>query len=222
MIIFSVAAQKFLKDLENRSKISKGYTSEKTLETYGRILEKFKHHITKGKTDSLDLTQITNDDIVSFLVNARDNDASDATINLYHSCLSSFYEFSEKNYKDIPNIMRTIDRSRSQRQESKCFKKEEIQSFLDYLRKDNKSQKRDYLLFEMMIRTGARISEVCKLNLDNVLLTPISISIRFKGKGNKFRTVEIPLIDDNSQEVKELVHFKRRIELYISKDRKKW
>jgi len=222
MVIFSVAAQKFLKDLENRSKISKGYTSERTLDTYGRVLGKFTGHINKGNAESLDLTKITGDEITSFLVEARDEGASDATINLYHSCLSSFYEFCEKNYKNITNIMRFVDRARNIREESKCFTKDEINSLLDYLKKDNKAQKRDYLLFELMIRTGARVSEVSFLNLDSIKTTPISINIRFKGKGNKFRSVEIPLFGVSGSEIKVHTGFKRRIEHYLSDDRRKW
>lgn len=220
MIIFSVAVDKFLKDLSNRSKITKGYVSDKTIETYGRILNKLGESLGQGKPHQLDLEKISNHQIIDFLAKERDQDASDATINLYHSCLSSFYEFCEKNYKNVSNLMRFIERARNLRQEARCFTKEEIQNFLDYLSKDKKAQKRDWILFELMIRTGARVSEVCSLDLDSVKITPVFIAVRFRGKGNKIRDVEIPLVGEDVQS--KVMSFKNRLENYLTNFRRKW
>lgn len=67
MIIFSVAVKKFLKDIENHAKITKGYVSNETLETYTRILRKFQNYLAKSKIESLDLEKVTIDEIISFL-----------------------------------------------------------------------------------------------------------------------------------------------------------
>lgn len=220
MIIFSVAQDKFLKGLSNRAKITKGYVSDKTIETYGRILNKLGEYLSQGKPHTLDLDKITSQEIIEFLAKARDEDASDATINLYHLALSSFYEFCEKNYKNTTNLMRFIERARNLRQEAKCFTKEEVQNLLDYLSKDKKAQKRDWVLFELMIRTGARVSEVCSLDLDSIKITPVLISVRFRGKGNKIRDVEIPLVGEDVQS--KVISFKNRLQDYIINSRWKW
>lgn len=220
MIIFSVAVDKFLKDLSNRAKITKGYVADKTIQTYGRILNKLGDYLSQGKPHTLDLEKITNHQIVEFLAKARDENASDATINLYHSTLSSFYEFCEKNYTNTTNLMRFIERARNLRQEANCFAKEEVQNFLDYLSKDKKAQKRDWVLFELMIRTGARVSEICSLDLDAVKITPVFISVRFRGKGNKIRDIEIPLVGEDAQG--KVMSFKSRLQDYLTNSRRKW
>jgi len=212
MVLFDVAVQKFLKNLAQKSKIRKGYVSEATTETYTGILDKFRV-FTKKK----ELAEVTQDDVMSFLVSIKDQGTSGTTVNLYHSCLSSFYHFCEREYNDIKNFMPMIDRAIVHKEEAKCPTEEQIRALLDYLKKSNKARRRDAIMIEFMLRTGARISEICSLDMTSVALSPISINIRFRGKGNKYREIPIPI--DKGTESERLA---RRLKEYINKYRKTW
>jgi len=77
MVLFDVAVQKFLKNLAQKSKIRKGYVSEATTETYTGILDKFRV-FTKKK----ELAEVTQDDVMSFLVSIKDQGTSGTTVSL--------------------------------------------------------------------------------------------------------------------------------------------
>ena len=152
VVLFDVAIQKFLKDLAQKSKIRKGYVSDGTTDTYTEILDKYRGFLKKKN-----LTEANKKDVMSFLVSIKDQGVSGATINLYHSCLSSFYHFCEKEYKDIRNFMPMVERAIVQKEEAKCPTEPQMQTLLDYLKKSNKAKKRDAIMIEFMVRTGARI-----------------------------------------------------------------
>jgi site-specific recombinase XerD len=212
MALFDVAIQKFLKNLAQKSKIRKGYVSETTTETYTGILDKF-----RAFTEKKELSEVTQDDVISFLAGVKDQGTAGSTVNLYHSCLSSFYQFAEKEYNDIRNFMPMINRAIVHKEEAKCPTEEEIRALLDYLKKSNKARRRDAIMIEFMLRTGARISEICSLDIDSIALSPISINIRFRGKGNKYREIPIPI-----EKGTESARFAERLKEYINKYRKTW
>ena len=212
MVLFDVAIQKFLKNLAQKSKIRKGYVSESTTETYTGILDKFRI-FTKKK----ELAEVTQDDVMSFLAGAKDQGASGKTINLYHSCISSFYHFCEIEYKEIKSFMPRVERAIIHKKEAKCPTEQQIAAFKDYLKKSNKAKRRDAIMIELMVRTGPRISEICSLDMASVALSPISVVIRFRGKGNKYREVPIPVDKGTESE-----RFSGRLKEYINKYRKTW
>ena len=212
VVLFDVTIQKFLKDLAQKSKIRKGYVSDGTTDTYTEILDKYRGFLKKK-----DLTQANQKDVINFLANIKDQGASGATINLYHSCLSSFYHFCEREYKDIRNFMPMIDRAIVHKEEAKCPTEQQIAALLDYLKKSNKARRRDAIMIEFMLRTGARISEICSLDMASVAPSPISIVIRFMGKGNKYREIPIPIDKGTESE-----RFAGRLKEYIKKYRTTW
>lgn len=215
MTNISSVFDQFQESFQTRSKVQKGYVSQNTIKTYNRIWNEF--IISLSSSPPPPLEEVTTEQVLSFLEHLRKRGLSSTSVSLYLSCLSSVFKFADRKY-GIPDISRNIGPIRKQPREIKCLTKEQLENFLNFLRKDKKAQKRDLMLFELMMRTGPRVSEISSLNLTNVRITDELISVTYLGKGNKPRTIDIPVDKHN----KEIRRFKRRLEHYLSHYRKSW
>ena len=89
-------------------------------------------------------------------------------------------------------------------QRIKYLKDSEKKQLLNTL-KDRKSAERDYFLFNLILMTGLRVSEVVALNVDHV---KDKDSLEIIGKGNKLR--EIPLNKIIKKHISTYLKFKKK------------
>jgi site-specific recombinase XerD len=218
MIEFSIAARKFLSHQQMAARITKGYTSPNTQRTYGKVFAKFQRYLdAQGK---LGLEAITLDVLRSYLGQLREQGLADASISLQRTTLRSFFKWAASNYKHITNQGLELEPVRIRRSEAAHLTREQLSNFLGYLWKDRKARKRDAVLFELMARTGARVSEICSLDMESVRISETAIAITLRGKGNKDRTITIPISPDTEPVSTEIKKFKNKLEDYASRRRR--
>jgi len=211
---FYALVEAFRLDRTQRSLRVKGYVSENTTQCYQRNLTSFEAYL-RGRQLSTDPWQIGRAQIEGHLGELAGSGRSAATINNHLASIRSFFFFLRKKF-GLKNPARHIERSIEPTiPRAVTPTAEQTRLLLDYLRKDKKAQKRDYFLFDLMIRTGARVGEVCALDLDSIERTADTLRIVLLGKGNKERELCIQLDSKPNQA------FANRFRLYL-RGRRKW
>ena len=104
------------------------------------------------------------------------------------STLSSFYRFLYTQGAVTANPLTGIDRPRIKQQEVKYLKHNQVLRLLDSI-----EDLRDKLIVRTIYATGAGVSELCNMNIEDIDFDEHTIRIR--GKGDKIRTV---FVDDDT------------------------
>lgn len=90
------------------------------------------------------------------------------------------------------------------RQGIKCLNLTEVRQLLKFL-SDKKSREREYFLIDFTLQTGLRISEVCGLNVSDVLERK---KLEIRGKGSKIRVV--PINADLREHIQGYLNWKKK------------
>lgn len=215
MIDFFTARRKFLSHLRSRSELTKGYASPDTQRTYDQGLARFQNHLVHLGIEGLE--RVTAEHIREHLSTLRQKGLAAATVALQRTILGSFFGWASKNYKHIADIAADVEAIRPDASESPHMTWQQVSNLLNYLWKDRKARKRDALLFELAAHTGARVSEISRLDLTSVMLTDTEVIFKLLGKGNKPRAITIPLAPESSAAQR----FKKHIEEYLRR-RARW
>lgn len=177
--------REFLEYLE----IEKG-RSLKTLENYGRYIEKF-----------LEFAKISNPgDINDELVRryrlflnrtktAKDEELSRKTQNYYLIALRMFLKYLVK--REIKSLApERIELAKISQNQLDLISEEELDRILQAPEGDELRKLRDKAILELLFSTGLRVSELCSLNRDQINEAK-SGEISIRGKGGKIRVVFI-------------------------------
>ncbi len=197
--------------------IEKNY-SKKTVNTYKINLKDFITYLQNENAKmQIQISEITKDNIKSYVAYLK-NDIHNKprTINLKISTLKSFYKFLvEKNIIEfINNITLDIKQQKLPKTLPLYLSYEEAENLLLGTKLLSKNACRDYALLCLFLMTGARLSEVVGLSLEQVNFPEKSIT--FYGKGSKERTV--PMIERVEAALKEYLNNEKN---YITKQIKK-
>ncbi|KKR09666.1 MAG: Tyrosine recombinase XerC [Parcubacteria group bacterium GW2011_GWA2_39_18] len=116
---------------------------------------------------------------------------------IYHIiALRSFLKYLQK--MDVQTLSpEKIEVGKMPSRQVQFLEKDELKRLLSAPEGDDLRTKRDRAILEMFFSTGLRVSELCKLNRDDVNLERGEFSVR--GKGDKIRTVFL------SEEAKEAI-----------------
>jgi len=148
--------------------------SKKTCYMYMRILNRF--HDDLGKP----LLEVTVFDIRGWMAKQQKN-ISLRTLENYRSYLSSFYNWALKEDLIEKNPMQKINPITFQEKVKSTFTDVEI----DKIRENCKTL-RERAEVELLLSSGARVSELTAMNINDINLTTHDVVIRH-GKGNKER-----------------------------------
>jgi integrase/recombinase XerD len=184
---FEVVLKSFLDHL----RIEKGL-SPNSITAYDRDLRKFALFI---NSESLEYSSLTEEDISRYEASLKGLDLSPASINRAISALKSFYLYLGIEY-EIANPMQAVERRKLTRKLPKALTVSEITSLIDATKRlDNPISLRDFALLELLYGTGARVSEVIGINLNDIASSTddqSSVStVKLRGKGSKERIVPI-------------------------------
>ena len=171
--------KQYIKEYEDYLLIDKKY-SYNTILSYRNDLNNFNNFIKKQ------FEKINKEDILNFLEYERKT-KSERTVAHTLTAIRNFYKFLEREeleknptqYIDLPKLKKTIPTVLSEK---------EINSILD-IPLNNKYDYRNKAMLELLYATGARISELINIEIDNINLFN-AVVILF-GKGNKERIVPI-------------------------------
>ena len=145
------------------------------------------------KVGSLSLHHLTPEVILSFLdylESERKNTARTRNHRLAAiKSLAKMIRFTHPQWSASMEKIVVIPQKRTQRQLVGFLYPEEIHQVLNTVHIDTAVGFRDYTILHLLFETGARASEMARLNLD--YFNPEQGSLAILGKGNRFRQVDL-------------------------------
>ena len=148
-----------------------GY-SDKTLKMYQIYCREMLYHINKP------VESITDRDLVGYLADKKEANCANATLALIHAMMKYFF----KNYLKM-NIVDEIKTPKKVKSLPKVLTKQEIK---DLFKATHFGRNR--LMLQFMYGSGARVSEVVKLKIEDINIKERTAMIR-SGKGAKDRMI---------------------------------
>jgi len=176
---------KFVHDfLSNISAIKR--VSKNTLISYQNDLDQFSNFLNERK---LQLNSITEKTIRSFILFMNENKFTRTSISRKLSVLRGFYNYLLLNGIVKSNPLETIKNPKIKRNLPEIITLDSYLKILKLLDEEEKENKNNKLVFELLYGCALRVSELCNLNIGDVDLN--RKSIRVIGKGNKTRFVPL-------------------------------
>ena len=128
--------------------------------------------------------ELTTDDIKEYLRFLQaENNCSNTSINNNRRIISSFYGYLENEEIILINPIKAIPQIKESKKVKKAFTDEEVERMRNVLYATNNY--RNIAIFEMLISSGLRISELLSLKIDDISLADCKGVCL--GKGNKQR-----------------------------------
>ncbi|MBR0596861.1 site-specific tyrosine recombinase XerD [Sinanaerobacter chloroacetimidivorans] len=152
----------FMQYLKTEKKMAKN-----SLEAYQRDILEF--CAAMGERGITDLTQISNTEVVAYLLKLKNEGKSAATVNRKVASLRGFYQFmTVQNYITLnPTI--NIKSPKIERKNIEYLSLEEVDRLLQQPDQSVKG-KRDRAILELLYATGLRVSEIIEMNVEDVNL----------------------------------------------------
>lgn len=148
--------------LQGKKKLSKN-----SLTAYGRDVEEFFLFLKEKETDCI--LEVSNTDIVSYLLKLKNDGKSGATVNRKIASLRSFFNYLTENgvVKENPTL-----HIRSPKIERKAVEYLTIEEVERLLKQPDASMKglRDQALLELLYAAGIRVSEITGTNVEDINL----------------------------------------------------
>lgn len=195
-MLFSVAKEKFLNWLEvikNRS--------QKTVEQYDRHLRKFEDFLQeKQKINDIEVEKINLDlaeNFRSYIYKMSKEEISLKTANAYMISIRSFLKYLEKIGENSLSAT-AIDLIKAEQRRVEFLTEEELKTLFASIDIKKINGKRDLAIMKCIYSTGLRISELYKLNKNDINLETKEFVVR--GKGKKLRVVY--LTDETAEIIK--------------------
>lgn len=160
-----------------RNKKLKGL-SIKSIDYYNRELKVFLEYSTMLVLD------YSPEDIRDYLLFRKElNNCSNVTLNNIRRTLSSFYKFLEIEEYLVRNPLKAVGALKEPKRIKKPFSDEEIEKMRKVLNDDY--DYRDIAIFELLLSSGVRVSELCSVNIEDIDWNTRSFHVI--GKGDKER-----------------------------------
>lgn len=152
----------FLDYLKNK----KGMSGN-TVEAYKRDMIAFEKYLSAGGSN---LSDVTNTDIVSYMLDLKNSGKSKSTVNRKLATLRSFYGFLMSKGIITENPTESIKSPKIERKKIEYLTYEEVLKLLE-VPDDSIMGQRDRAMLELLYATGIRVSEMIELRLSDVNLS---------------------------------------------------
>lgn len=156
---------------------------------YKRTLKQYFNYVEKT---ALQLDNITRANILNYKDSLLDSGMSSLTVGSYLTVVRKFYEWTEAN-KIYPNVAKGIKTPTRKQQ----FKKQPLQplqarELLKHLKTTNK---RDFAIVNLLLRTGLRTIEVVRANIEDITFKGDKRVLLVHGKGRDEKDAFVILTD---------------------------
>ncbi|MFM1796765.1 MAG: site-specific tyrosine recombinase XerD [Actinomycetota bacterium] len=170
----------------NHCAIERGL-SKNSVNAYRRDLEKF---LTFLESRNLQLDKVQLDDLFEFTKTLRNQNLGEASIARKIVALRSFFTFLEKD-QGMLNVSKELTPPKIPKRLPKALTVNEVSDLINSC-DDSLIGVRNRAIIETLYATGARVSEVVALDLDDIGKSEDSIlTVRVRGKGGKQRLVPL-------------------------------
>ena len=184
---FENAHQSFLDHLT----IERGLSSN-SISAYKRDLAKFSEFLANEK---LDFERLTENEIIGFEVWLKGLGMAVTSINRNISALKSFYKYLAQEFSTV-NPVSAVASSKVPRRLPKALTIKEITSLIDSTKREGDPiSLRDHAIIELLYGTGARVSEIVGVDINDFAQSDIEgnpiTTLKLRGKGSKERIVPL-------------------------------
>jgi len=179
-------AENFLQDFLNYLRIERNL-AKNTQEAYLKDLTDFWLYLLSQKIQSPD--QVDHQVLTDYARLLKQRKMAETTVARHFSSLRAYYKFlvMEGHLSEDPTQF--LDSPKLPASLPKILNVEDIELLLNSIATDSPLGLRDRAMFELMYAAGMRVSEVCNISLEKILLDENLILIT--GKGNKERVVPL-------------------------------
>jgi len=182
---YDLAAEAFLNHLQIERGLAKN-----TIAAYKRDLAKFSSFL-----NDKDLSSVTPEEITRFEVSLRVDNLSTGTINRIDSTLRSFFKHLQAEH-GIANPTLEIASGKSVRRLPKALTITQILAMIESAYKESEPiTLRDQAMLELLYSSGARVSELIGINVNDLSTTATTdgeiTTLKLRGKGSKERIVPL-------------------------------
>ncbi|WP_166998636.1 site-specific tyrosine recombinase XerD [Paramicrobacterium fandaimingii] len=163
--------------------------AENTVSAYTRDLARYREWLDESGLG--EFSEVTGVHVTAFLRSLAQNDEkklSPTSIARSLSSVRSLHRFLLEEAVVTIDVAKDVKPPKQQDRLPKAITIAQVEALLATASGDAPQAIRDRALLELLYATGARVSEVCSLNVDDVVDTDI---VRLTGKGNKQRIVPI-------------------------------
>jgi integrase/recombinase XerD len=166
--------------------------SVNSIAAYRRDLQRFSEYL---EGNNLDLSSISEDDVVDFEVYLKSKGLSLSSINRSTSALKTFYKYLSREFS-ISDPTTSISTNKLPRKLPKALTISEIERLINSTElSSNVTALRDRAILEILYGTGARVSEVVGINMADFGTTVLEesevVTLKLRGKGSKERIVPL-------------------------------
>jgi integrase/recombinase XerD len=180
-----------LKSFVDHLTIERGLSSN-SISAYKRDLAKFSEYLVFEK---LDFERLSEDEIISFEVWLKGLGMAVTSINRNISALKSFYKYLAQEFS-TNNPVSAVASSKVPRRLPKALTIKEITSLIDSTKREGDPiSLRDHAIIELLYGTGARVSEIVGIDINDFAQSDIEgnpiTTLKLRGKGSKERIVPL-------------------------------
>ena len=165
-------------------KAEKNYAQDTTIKNYEIDLEQFANFL---EANHLNYLKLTKEDIRSYLKYLDGLEYKNSSIARHLSALRSFYAYLVNNGVLKTNIFKTISSPKKEKKLPNFLQYSEFEDMLNVWDVNIPLEHRNRLIIETLYNTGARVSELVNIKLNDIDLN--KHEIRVLGKGSKERIV---------------------------------
>jgi len=165
--------------------------SDNTVAAYRRDLDRYRHFLAgRGLTD---LAQVSAVDVSEFSRDLARRDLAPASVSRAVVAVRNLHAFALAEGRVGLDVAHEVSPGARPRRLPKALSIESVEALLDSCDTTTVEGLRDRALLELLYGTGARVSEVCSLDVDD--LTPVlsdpQQGLRLFGKGGRERVVPL-------------------------------
>ena len=179
-----------------------------------------------NKESIQDLNSIRQIHIRNFIRYLNDQNLSSASINRSFSSIRSYHKYLSGEEKISHNPTQLLEAPKISKKLPKVLSIQEVDVIINSVKLEESMGYRDKAILETLYSAGLRVSELCALEMNNILFD--SAMLRVVGKGNKERYVPlgskaIKLINDYCKYIRSLLVNKKKTDgnVFLSKNGKK-
>ena len=198
--------------------------STNSITSYKTDLERYINFLYDGESIR-ELDSIRQIHIRNFIRFLNDQNLSSSTINRSFSSIRSYHKYLSYEKKITHNPTQLLESPKISKKLPKVLSVQEINEIINSVKVENSMGYRDKAILETLYSAGLRVSELCSLEMNNILFD--SAMLRVVGKGNKERYVPlgdkaIKLINDYCKYIRSALVDKKKSHgnVFLSKNGK--
>lgn len=176
---------------------SKDY-SEHSVKAILFDLKKFLQYFTTANQEPFDSQRVTAMDMMGFRRELRQKrQQAVSTVNRALVSVRRYLDWLADQGVLTANIGKTVKESKRQRPAPKGLERAEVRKLMREI--ELRNDKRSQAIFSLFLHTGCRVSDLVQIQTQDICISDRTGSVVFRnGKGNKERTVPLPLVVRNA------------------------